>query len=67
MTAPVNQASNLTKLRLRPKSLLDSCDISRLFGGGAQAAHIDALSVDVQSFARVVGLAGACEVFFHGP
>src|ERR1700683_2370988 len=69
------------------ETLLEGRDISRLFGGRAQAAHagdegrrlvisgtaaavrelVDAPGIDLQSLARMVGLAFASEAFFHGP
>src|ERR1700722_20852859 len=67
------------------EALLEGCDISRLFGGVAQAAHagdeagrflvsaiaalvrelVDAPRIDLQSLARVAGLAFAREAYFH--
>ena len=69
------------------EALLEGCDIGRLFGGGAQAAHagdeaggllisaiaapvrefIDALRIDVQSLARMLGLAFAREALLDRP
>src|SRR5580692_516497 len=69
------------------EALLEGCDISRLFGGSAQAAHandeagrllisaiaalvrefIDALSVDVQSLARMIGFAFASDALLDRP